>query len=484
MTDAPKNIIGSGGGGGNSSPPQPTRDPDNLHSRQYGTFLDLISEGEIEGFATASKEGRTKGTNAYRNAALKDVFLNDTPVIRASADSTNIQDVDRNFQNVTFKTRFGTASQTAIRNIDSSASTTAVGVLVTNADGTDSGAVTGSVTRQITNTNVDKVRVTITFNQLQRATDDGDLLGTSVQLKIAISYNSGGFTDLEIGSNGETTDTITGRSGDTYQREYGISLDKTVFNTSGNTVDIRVKRVTIDATDTNIQDSFQWTSLSEIIEESRTYKNSAYTALRLDSMQFSSIPSRKFRIRGIKVRIPGAGASSSGTPTVDNTTGRIVYPDGYIFNGVMGAATWCSCPAMVLLDLLTDDRYGFGDHITDSSLDLFSFVNASKFANTLVDDLQGGEEARFSCNVNIQSPKEAFDLINELAGVMRCMPIWSAGSITITQDKPRDPSYLFNLSNVTEEGFNYSGSSLKTRHSVVSVSYFNMDSQEVDFEVV
>ena len=67
---------------------------------------------------------------------------------------------------------------------------------------------------------------------------------------------------------------------------------------------------------------------------------------------------------------------------------------------------------------------------------------------------------------------------------MRCMPIWSAGSITITQDKPTDPSYLFNLSNVTEEGFSYSGSSLKTRHSVVSVSYFNMDSQEVDFEVV
>ena len=67
---------------------------------------------------------------------------------------------------------------------------------------------------------------------------------------------------------------------------------------------------------------------------------------------------------------------------------------------------------------------------------------------------------------------------------MRCMPIWSAGTITITQDKPSDPSYLFNLANVTEEGFNYSGSSLKTRHSVASVAYFNMDSQEIDYEVV
>ena len=75
MTDAPKNIIGSGGGGSPPPPPQPTRTPDTLHSRQFATFLDLISEGEIEGFATASKEGRTQGTTAYNNAALKDVFI-------------------------------------------------------------------------------------------------------------------------------------------------------------------------------------------------------------------------------------------------------------------------------------------------------------------------------------------------------------------------------------------------------------------------
>ncbi len=464
MTEEKHPIKGSGGGGSSPppAPPQPTREPDTLHSRQFATFLDLVSEGEIEGFATASKEGRTKGTTAYNNAALKDVFLNDTPVLRASADSTDPQTTDFNFQDVKFTPRFGTGDQTKIPGIESSVSTTSVGVTVT---------ASTPVTRQITNTNVDAVKVSVTFPQLQKATDAGDLLGSSVQLKIAVQYNSGGFTDV-------ITDTIRGRSGDAYQKDYRVNI------TGSFPVDIRVSRVTADSTDTNLRDSFQWTSFGEIIDDASTYLNSAYSSIRLDSMQFSSIPARKFRIRGIKVRIPGAGASSSGTPSVDSATGRIVYPDGYIFNGVMGAAVWTSCPAMVLLDLLTTSRYGFGDHITDSSLDLFSFVNASKFANTLVDDGAGGQEARFSCNVNIQSPKEAFSLINELAGVMRCMPIWSAGTITITQDKPTDPSYLFTLSNVTEEGFSYSGSSLKTRHSVVSVSYFNMDSQEPDFEVV
>lgn len=460
MTDAPKNIIGSGGGSP-PPPPQPTRTPDTLHSRQFATFLDLISEGEIEGFASASKEGRTQGTTAYNNAALKDVFLNDTPVLKSSADSTNPATTDFNFQDVTFNPRFGTSGQTKVEGIESSSSITAVGVTVTQSS---------PVTRQITNSNVDAINVTITVPQLQKATDQGDLLGSSISLKIAVQYNSGGFTDI-------ISDTITGRTADAYQRDYRINV------TGSFPVDIRVTRVTADSSDSSLQDAFQWTSFAEIIDDSNTYADSAYASLRLDSMQFQSIPSRKYRIRGIKIRIPGAGASSSGTPTVDSTTGRIVYPDGYIFNGVMGAAQWCSCPAMVLLDLLTDTRYGFGNHITDSSLDLFSFVTASKFANTLVDDGFGGQEARFSCNVNIQSSSEAFDLINELAGVMRCMPIWSAGSIQLTQDSPKDASYLFNLANVTEEGFNYSGSGLKTRNTVISVSYFNMDSREIDYEV-
>ena len=459
----PKIIRGSGGVQNNiGQAPQPTRTPDTLHSRQFATFLDLLSEGEVEGFATASKEGRTKGTTAYNNAALKDVILNDTPVLKATADSTNPVATDFNFQDVTFNPRFGTSSQTKVEGIESSSSVTSVGVTVT---------ASSPVTRQITNTDVDAANITITFPQIQKATDKGDLLGSTVQLKISVQYNSGGFTDL-------ITDTITGRTADAYQRDYRVEL------TGAFPVDIRVSRITADSTDLALVDAFEWTSLGEIIDDANTYANSAYAAIRLDSMQFSSIPSRKYRIRGVKVRIPAAGANGSGTPTVDSATGRIIYPDGYIFNGVLSAATWCSCPAMILLDLLTNTRYGFGDHITDSSLDLFSFVTASKFANTLVDDGLGGQEARFSCNVNLQGSGEAFDLINELAGVMRCMPIWSAGSISLKQDSPTTASYLFNLSNITSDGFTYSGSSLKQRHSVVSVSYFNMDTQDIDFEVV
>ena len=463
MTDETKLIRGSGGPP--APPPPPYRAPDTLHSRSFATVQDLISEGEIEGFASASKEGLTKGTTAYENASLKDVFLNDTPILNSTATSASPADTDFNFQDVTFKSKFGTSSQTAMSGIPAeSRSPTAVAVEVTTS---------APVTRQVTNTDVDAIIVTLTWPQIQVAEDDGDIRGDTVEYKIQVQYNSGGYTDV-------ISTSVSGRTADAYARDHRINV------TGAFPVDVRVVRVTADSTDAARVNAFQFTSLQEVIDNSSTYANSAYVALRLDSKQFNRIPTRKYRIRGVKVRIPGAGASSSGTPTVDNATGRIVYPSGYIFNGVMGAAVYTNCPAMCLLDLLTNTRYGLGNHVTDSNLDLFSFVAASKYANEEVDDGtgSGAKEARFSCNVNIQSPKEAFAAINDLAGVMRCMPIWSAGSVTISQDKPTTASYLFNLANVGEAGFTYQGSSLKQRHSVISVSYFNMDSKEVDFEVV
>jgi len=466
MTDETKIIRGSGGGP--KPPPPPYRAPDTLHSRQFATVQDLISEGEIEGFATASKAGLTKGTAAYENASLKDVFLDNTPILNAKASNSNPSDNDFNFKDVTFKSQFGTSNQNAmsgIPNLNESRSPTGVGVVVTTSS---------PVTRQIQNTDVDAVIVTLTWPQIQVAEDDGDIRGDTVNYKIQIQHDNGGFVDKVVAS-------VSGRTADAYARDHRIEL-----NNGFTTVDIRVLRVTADSSDSARVNSFQFTSFQEVIDNKSTYPNSAYVALRLDSKQFNRIPARKFRIRGIKVRIPGAGALNSGTPDVDPATGRIRYPSGYIFNGNMGAAVYTNCPAMCLLDLLTNSRYGFGDHMSDSTLDLFSFVAASRYANEEVDDGSGSgtKEARFSCNVNIQSPKEAFDVINELSGVMMCMPIWSAGSVSISQDKPITPSYLFNLSNVSESGFSYSGSSLKQRHSIFSVSYFNMDSQEVDFEVV
>ena len=463
MIEDNKHIAGSGGGGGKGGGGDPpTITPDNLHSKQFATLLDLISEGEIEGFSSPSKEGRTKGTTAYKNAAKKDIFLDDTPILSSNADSTDPQNVDFNHQNVDLDIRFGTDPQAKMSKVSGSASLFNVGVKVENGS---------PITRQLTNnSDLDAVKITVTVPILQVIESDGDVVGSSVTFDIQLQYNGGGYTTVH-------SDTIRGRTADAYNREYRIEL------TGAHPVDVRLVKTSENSTD-RIQRDLIWQSFSELEDDSSTYPNSAFTRLRLDSEFFSRIPRRTFRVRGVKVRIPGAGASGSGTPTVDLQTGRIEYPTGYIFNGVMGAAQWTTCPAMILLDLLTNTRYGLGNHIIDSNLDLFSFVTASKFSNTLVSDGFGGQEARFACNINIQTSVEAFSVINTLSGIMRCMPIWSEGALLLTQDSPKDPSYLFTLSNVGPEGFSYTGSSLKTRSTVVAVSYFNMETRDLDYEEV
>ena len=67
---------------------------------------------------------------------------------------------------------------------------------------------------------------------------------------------------------------------------------------------------------------------------------------------------------------------------------------------------------------------------------------------------------------------------------MRVMPYWATGALTISQDAPRDASYLFTMANVTEAGFTYSGSSLKTRHTVAVVTYLDTQTQDIAYEIV
>ena len=241
-----------------------------------------------------------------------------------------------------------------------------------------------------------------------------------------------------------------------------------------------------------------------------TYPNSALIGLRVDAEQFNSIPSRAYRVRGIKVKIPGAGANNSGTPTVVSslavaqslnipnatdikTWGFIYYPTGYIFNGTMGAAQWCADPAWCLYDLLLSSRYGTGDHISADQLDIYSFYAASRYASEIVsfkNRLNNGtvntvREPRFLLNVTLRQREDTYKVINNLCSVFRAMPYYSAGSLTLTQDKANvDPSHIFTLANVSPEGFNYSGTAQKTRTTVAIVKYYDMDLRDAVFEEV
>ncbi len=432
----------------------PTVTDDVLASKQFQTLVELLGEGEIEGFPSAA--GLTQGTTAYNNAALKDVFLNGTQVLQSTASNTSPADTDFNFPNISFEPRFGTSNQTAIQGISEIETENAVGVAVTKAS---------PVSRSITNTNVNAVRVTLGFPSLQKFEDDGDINGAEVAINIQTIENDGTTTTV-------ITDTVKGRTASTYFRDYKINF------ASGTSfpVTIRVNRTTDDSTESTLQNSSIWSSFTEIINEQRAYANSAHVAIRFDAQTFPSIPKRMYKVRGTKIKIPHNGTVQS--------DGSISYSG--TFNGTFKTdKEWTNDPAWILYDLLTTSK-GFGDQIDTTQLDVFSFYSASVYSAEQVDDGSGtgSTEPRFSTNCVIQNQKQAYDLINDLCSVMRVMPFYSAGTISITQDRPTDPSYLFNLSNVTEQGFSYSNSAKNSKVTVVNVAYFDNETQQIEYETV
>ena len=423
---------------------------DSLASKQFQTLIDLLAEGILSGFPSATG---SQGSTEYNTSALKDVFLNGTQVLQQAA-GTSPDETDFNFKNITFEPRFGTSDQTAITGISASESETAVGVTVTKAS---------PVSRSITDTNIDAVRVTVAFPQLQKFEDNGDINGAEVALTIQTIENDG-TTQTVI------TDTVKGRAASTYFRDYKINLPSgTSFP-----VTIRVNRTTDDSTDSFLNDTFQWSSFTEIINESRPYANSAHVGIRFDAETFPSVPSRMYRVRGTLIKIP-----HNGTIRAD---GSISYSG--TFNGTFKTdKEYSNDPAWVLYDLLTTSK-GFGDHIDTTQLDVYSFYSASVYCSEQIDDGFGGTEARFSTNVVLNTQRDAYSLINDLSSVMRVMPFYSAGVINISQDRPTDPSYIYNLSNVTAEGFSYSNASKSTKATVVNVGYFDNETQSIDYETV
>lgn len=443
---------GGGGGSANKPPREAVVEKDNTVSRQYAYVYDLISEGEVEGLVNRAAS----------------IFLNDTKLQAENADGTRGLG---NFGDAEIHIRDGTQPQTSIYLGGGNEQEVGVGRELKQG---------AHVVESIADSEVDRVRVTINVPVLQiQNKKTGDVSGTSVRHQFFVRYANGSRINV-------ADDTIKGRSGDLYQKDIEFELDRP---NPDDAVEISVLRITGDESPDRpeLQNASFWGSFTKIKTTGTRYPNSAIVAIRVDAEQFSSIPRRKFHFKGVKVRIPNGAA-------VDPDNGRVIYPENFFWDGTFSAATWCADPSWILWDLLTNTRYGFGDHILTpqekanftgnaSRLSKFDFFAASKYNNELVPDGSNGLEPRFLCNAILQSPNDAFKTINDLLSVMRCQGYWSAGSLAISQDRPSDPVFLFSQANIVGD-FNYTGSSLKQRATVVGVSYLDIASQDVRYEYI
>ena len=224
---------------------------------------------------------------------------------------------------------------------------------------------------------VDQVNIVVGVPALTRVKDNGTVKGTGLRYKIQIQYNGDSdFVDVPrlIGSTddvdndgylGDGNFQIDGYTPDLFQRSHVITLDTKTTNADGNIVNntaakypvnIRIIRTSQEVRDDDetITDKLIWYSFDQLITDKLKYPNSAVFGFRFDAQQFPSIPKRTFRIRGLKIRIPH-NASVRGD-------GSLEYAG--TFNGTFKAAReWCSDPAWILYDLLTNTRYGLGAYI-------------------------------------------------------------------------------------------------------------------------
>tara|TARA_R100000231_G_scaffold28249_1_gene25084 strand:+ start:2561 stop:6436 length:3876 start_codon:yes stop_codon:yes gene_type:complete len=435
-------------------------DPDmvegGLRSKQFATVIDLLGYGEIDGVLDVGGSG----TDTFR----KNVFLNNTPLMNPNGDD--------NFQNVTVLVKNGASNQTALKEIVGSQNTVPVGVAFTKSS---------SVSRTTSSTPFDILTVAIQFPSLQKFEDNGDIKGTEVELNIKLTGATGTvFTPV-------SGDKVNGKATSPYVKEYRIVFGDS-FADSNFPLTITVERVTDDSTESKLQNASNFLSFTEVLTDARAYQGFAYVALRFNAQEFQSFPTRRYRVKGTKIKVP------HGT-TIDSDNGRVIYPDGYTFNGTFKTdKEWCSDPAWILYDILTTDK-GFGGTdglIQEDTLDVFSFYSASAYSSELITDpITQTTEPRFSCNVILNQKLEAYTLINDLCSIMNAMAFYSAGSLQIAQDRPTntttntsDPVYIFTNANVTANGFTYQGTGQRTKFTEVEVSYFDNDTQQLNYELI
>jgi len=143
-------IAGAGGGkGGGGSSHVPTEDPNTLKSNAVARLIDVIGHGPIVGLVNGAKS----------------IYLSDTPYMNAQG-GYNFKGIGYTFQN-------GYVDQGALTGISASSSEKPVGVQLKQE--------TGPIIRQITNDDVDRVRIRFMIPNLSyQNPNTGDLKGNSV----------------------------------------------------------------------------------------------------------------------------------------------------------------------------------------------------------------------------------------------------------------------------------------------------------------
>ena len=419
-------IKGSGGGGvGSSAPASPggsgksgaqgVESPNTLRSNAFARIVELICEGPIDGLVNGGQS----------------VYFNQTPVVNANGTV--------NYRGVTWDSRNGLPDQPGLYGNSTAENTVTVGVQ-------QMASITPTVVT-IVDAEASMARVIVRVPALYSEDKNGNIVATGISYEVECKAQDGPWTTVD-------SQTIYGKCTSAYQQESTFALPA-----GGGPWEIRVTRLSPDSYTTNLQNELWFDSYTAVVNGNFMYPNSALCEITVNAelFQASAIPSRTFHVRGLIIQVP---------TNYDTTTRQY----NGIWDGTFKSA-YSNNPAWVFYDLLVSNRYGIGDFIDTAKVDKWGLYAIAQYCDELVPDGFGGVEPRYTFNGVINNRQEAFKAIQAVTSSFRGMAFWAAGQVFATCDMPTDAVKLVTPANVIDGRFNYSGSSLKSRHSVALVRW-------------
>ena len=439
-----------------------------LNSTSVIKVIDLLCEGPIEGIA-GGKEG---------------IFLDETPV--KTDDELNFSS-----EEVSYNVRHGTKSQSRLKNYQKGG--TSIIKLVNEEIGknysetlNEESKVTardygsGTVIRQIDDSELSSVEFVFTIPALfctaMEGIARGQLFNAKVRVQISLKSKGTGFNKVY-----DSHDEFTGISTSDFQHKTPrIDLEGLeppfvfkIHKKTNNEDDYEVKKTDFDDLDSTTpleQTRGNRIFLTSIIENQSFKSRYPFTAcvgLSLSTEVFSSMPTRSYLVKGMRVKIP-----SNATVRDDGSLEFVGSFDG----NLESVRQWTTCPVCIFFDMLTSDKHGAGDFVKASNISWVDLYPLAQYANQLVSTPEG-DEPRFAINTVIGAQNDAYKVLQNLASTFRGMTYWAANTVNVTADHGNldgsevDPVHLYTNANVINGVFAYSGSSLKTRSTSIRVRY-------------
>lgn len=229
--------------------------------------------------------------------------------------------------------------------------------------------------------------------------------------------------------------------------------------------DLQVRKTTerADYLPESLVNAIEWDSFTEVSDGSYAYPNTALVAARM------------YQIADL------AGGQPNFVVTI---TGKKIQRYD------LDTETWVNDspnyknPAWVFVDLLTSSRYGKGKRKRpvfdrDKHFDLVNIVEFAEWCAELVDDGQGGLEARCEFDGVFEGGESLWDAVTRVLGSARAWIVRRGNQFGIGWHRDRPHTQLFNRKNMAPGSFSQKFLPLKNRVTQYEVEFLNAEQDYV-----